>query len=149
MKNEPLIVWQKWADPFGGDEDISSEIFDNENLHEEESDVFEGLDNDETTENNKLNKKFLTGVRVIATPMGIIPLTENTCSSKIFNFWLGHTNFNITRKVADIIEETDGVETLDIFTRYRFRISVGKAFKDSEVMRDINHKLYQESGDVE
>jgi hypothetical protein len=45
---------------------------------------------------------------------------------------------------ADIIETTSGVETLDIFTRYRFRIGVGKAFSDSEVMRDINNKIYKE-----
>jgi hypothetical protein len=76
--------------------------------------------------------------------MGIIPMNENTMSGKIFNFWMGHTNFNITKKIADIIEQTDGVETLDIFTRYRFRIGVGKAFDDSSVMRTINKRVYGE-----
>ena len=76
--------------------------------------------------------------------MGIIPITENTASNKIFNFWLGHTNFDITKDIALLIEETTGVETLDIFTRYRFRISVGKAFDDSSVMRNINKKVYRE-----
>ena len=76
--------------------------------------------------------------------MGIIPLNDNTASNKIFNFWTGHTNFNITGHVLKIIEETEGVETLDIFTRYRFRIAVGKAFEDSEVMRLINQQVYKE-----
>jgi hypothetical protein len=71
-------------------------------------------------------------------------VTDNTMSGKIFNFWIGHTNFDITHKVADVIEKTDGVETLDIFTRYRFRIAVGKAFDDSSVMRDINKRVYSE-----
>jgi len=84
------------------------------------------------------NKK----IKVIATPMGIVPINENTASGKIFNFWIGHTNFNITKYIADIIEKTDGVETLDIFTRYRFRIGIGKAFTDSRVMQHIQESIY-------
>jgi hypothetical protein len=75
--------------------------------------------------------------------MGIIPYSENTASNKIFNFWTGHTNFNLSAKICDIIENTEGVETLDIFTRYRFRVSIGKAFIDSDIMRNINHNTYQ------
>ena len=151
MDKVPLIVWQKWADPFGADDDSPMDDIMQSSISESESDTdyFDGLDNEDSEEKTLPIKKILNGVRVIATPMGIIPLTENTASSKIFNFWLGHTNFNITKKVAEIIEETSGVETLDVFTRYRFRIAVGKAFKDSEVMRDINQKLYQESNNVE
>ena len=76
--------------------------------------------------------------------MGIIPVNDNTASGKLFNFWVGHTNFDISKKIANIIEKTDGVETLDIFTRYRFRIAVGKAFDDSEIMRNINKTIYSE-----
>lgn len=128
-------------DPFGSDEidniEDLSEIFDHDDIN----------DHDETDDNNEhslldLNTKKATPVRVMATPMGIIPITENTASSKIFNFWLGHTNFNITKKIAQTIEDIDGVETLDVFTRYRFRIGVGKAFSDSDVMRNINKQLY-------
>ena len=75
--------------------------------------------------------------------MGIIPYNEYTASSKIFNFWTGHTNFNIIDSVAYSIETTEGVETLDIFTRYRFRIGIGKAFEDREVMRSIEKKMYK------
>jgi hypothetical protein len=75
--------------------------------------------------------------------MGVIPINENTASNKIFNFWMGHTNFDITKDIVDTIEETSGVESLDIFTRYRFRISVGKAFDDSQIMRDINDRVYE------
>ena len=76
--------------------------------------------------------------------MGIIPINESTTSGKVFNFWVGHTNFNISKPIAEVIENAEGVETLDIFTRYRFRISVGKAFDDSTVMRNINTKVYTE-----
>jgi hypothetical protein len=75
--------------------------------------------------------------------MGLIPYTENTASSKIFNFWVGHTNFNLSKKVVDIIEDADGVEVLDVFTRYRFRIAIGKVFDDARVMTNINDKVYK------
>ena len=81
-------------------------------------------------------------IKVIATPMGIVPINENTASGKIFNFWVGHTNFDITRNISKLIELSDGVETLDVFTRYRFRIGIGKAFSDSVVMKHIQESIY-------
>jgi hypothetical protein len=74
--------------------------------------------------------------------MGIVPINDNTASGKIFNFWVGHTNFNVTKHIFRILENTDGVETLDVFTRYRFRIGIGKAFSDSVVMKDIQQSIY-------
>ena len=116
---KPLIIWEKWRDPFGGDEDIDTLLDEEEN-------------EDITVVQSK----------VIVTPMGIIPLSENTIASKIFKFWSAHTNFTVSKNVAILIEQIEGVETLDIYTRYRFRISVGKAFNDREVMSDINTRLY-------
>lgn len=127
-KEENLIIWQKWFDPFGDDEE--NHDFDDENE-----------DDDDYTIDNL--SQFQKPLKAIATPMGIIPYTENTASGKIFNFWMGHTNFNITSTIASVIELTEGVETLDIFTRYRFRIAIGKAFDDSKVKTDINHKVYK------
>ena len=82
-------------------------------------------------------------VKIISTPMGLIPIDSNM-TNKLFNFWTGHTNFDITKKIKDTIESTEGVETLEIYTRYRFRVGVGKAFNDSDVMRRINKNVYDE-----
>lgn len=125
MNNDYLIAWQKWFDPFGEDEDDSTD-FNYEDEEIEDSDV------------TFAPKQF----KAISTPMGIIPYTENTASSKIFNFWLGHTNFDITNKIASIIGECLGVESLDVFTRYRFRIAIGKAFDESEVKKNITETIY-------
>ena len=144
MSNNKVIMWQKWVDPFGEEElpemlsslvdDNEPEFYDEDSKKEKELSLAENpLDALNTLKKN---------IKVISTPMGIVPVTENTASGKIFNFWVGHSNFNITKKIAHLIEETDGVETLDIFTRYRFRIGVGKAFKDSDVMRNINDQVY-------
>lgn len=133
-KEENLIKWEKWTDPFGMDQ--ASELEDDSPEYEEEETDQQNIPQNEVRVVRSKN------IQMIATPMGMIPMNEHTASGKIFNLWVGHTNFNITPGVANTIEETDGVETLDIFTRYRFRISAGKAFTDSVVMRSINTRVY-------
>lgn len=137
--NKKIIMWEKWRDPFGEkDDDID---IDNEPYNNFYTDDDDEEDNEfEDTIKNNLGQKQ---IKVIATPMGIIPVNENTASGKIFNFWTGHTNFDITKKIADTIEQIQGVESLDIFTRYRFRIGIGKAFYDSEVKKDIQDTIYE------
>jgi hypothetical protein len=133
-----VIVWEKWRDPFTGDDE--DEIKLDPEFIADESESFDDQPYDNSIESqikNNAHKK----VRVIATPMGLIPYNEYTASSKIFNFWVGHTNFDITYKVANLIEHVPGVETLDVFSRYRFRISIGKAFEDRVVMNSIDTHL--------
>jgi hypothetical protein len=133
-ENHNRIVWEKWRDPLGYDdleEKLSTKILD---------DIDEYIEGSDTEEKPSVSVRNIKE-QFALTPLGIIPLTENTASSKIFNFWTGHTTFPISKKIATIIEDTDGVETLDVFTRYRFRISVGKAFDDSIVLRSINHTI--------
>jgi len=129
MKNEPLIVWEKWRDPFGSDED-KSDILSNDdpwNSYNNESDD---------------TKPDIKKARVIVTPMGLVPFMDSTDASKIFKFWLGHTNFNISSNIVSVLENIEGIETLDIFTRYRFRIAIGKSFNDRDVMNNINTTIY-------
>jgi hypothetical protein len=128
------IIWEKWKDPFGSDsEDDIASIADS---------LARGEEYDEDEVKEVLSSLREIRSKIILTPLGAIPYNENTAAGKIFNFWTGHTNFSITNSISDIIEESDGVETLDVFTRYRFRISIGKAFQDSSVMRSINNQVY-------
>jgi len=124
MSNKPLIIWEKWTNP----------LFNNNSIIEEDNEEYIDFDND-----NETNK---SSVNIVITPMGIVPLEEIKDCDKIFNFWTGHTNFDISKKIAQLIENTAGVETLDIFTRYRFRVGFGKAFQDREVMGSINDTIY-------
>lgn len=140
MKKENTIIWQKWQDPFGEKDDDIDVDDEYSNFYDEDA---TDDDIDESSIKSHIdemvnNKK----IKVIATPMGIVPINENTASGKIFNFWIGHTDFDITKYIFTLIENTEGVETLDIFTRYRFRIAVGKAFSDSKVMQNIQDVVY-------
>jgi hypothetical protein len=140
-----LIVWEKWVDPFLGlnENEIESDAFDLDPSFTSDDEENDSFAEDEQRLDQHQNIKH---IKVVATPMGIVPINEYTASSKIFNFWVGHTNFDISRRVVQIIEETPGVETLDIFTRYRFRVGIGKVFKDSDVMTNINHNVYEYLG---
>lgn len=144
---EYQIIWEKWYSPFGEDdidekEEMLSELMDQISQNfaqksEDEQDEELDMHLSQTPKNLGKQQKFMM------TPMGVMPVTENTESSKIFNFWTGHTNFDISAPIAKMIESCEGVESFDVFTRYRFRISVGKAFNDSQVMRNINDKIYE------
>lgn len=128
----PKLGWTKWKDPFFP-KDSSDNIDDEENYFDEDDD--DGEDGcDEPHRGN---------MRVVVTPMGAIPLTEQSSPNKVFNLWIAHTNFNITPEVAHVVENTDGVETLDIFSRYRMRIGIGKMFNTKDTMRNINTNLLQ------
>ena len=124
---EPIIIWEKWVDPFG---------------HNTDSLEWPEYIESDSDEDDPIIKSKITKIHAISTSMGIIPYNEHTDCTKIFNFWIGHTNFDITKNVSTSIEKIDGVETLDIFTRYRFRVAFGKAFNDRDVMNEINNTIY-------
>ena len=134
---EHKIIWEKWNDPFG------------ENLDELKWNKYDDKELDDETEllTEELIKANSKPIKIIASPLGLIPYNEHTASSKIFNFWVGHTNFNISKPIVGIIEKCDGVELLDIFTRYRFRIGIGKCFTDNEVMKSITDNILLYFGD--
>jgi hypothetical protein len=115
----PIIMWEQWKDPY-----CIEEV-------EESPEEWQ----EAPTPKNNYNGKLLF------TPLGVVPLTEESMPSKVFNFWTANTNFNITTKIAEMISKVDGVEVLTVFTRYRFRIGVGKAFDELDVRRSINNHL--------
>ncbi len=75
--------------------------------------------------------------QALITPMGILSMKPEILAGSEFKFWIGHTNFTITPKIVSIIEQIPGVETIDVWTRYRFRLGVGRLFKDSSVMFEL------------
>jgi hypothetical protein len=141
MKDIPIIVWEKWIDPFGQELD-DAKWTDYENKIDNSLNEIEYEDDYEDVDEEHQVFGSDKEIKVIATPMGLIPYNELTAPGKIFNFWVAHTNFNISPPVSKIIEETEGVEILDIFTRYRFRVSIGKCFNASETMKSINDNVY-------
>ena len=127
------VYWEKWVDAYEGDIDA----IDEEERIDEEDDFGIAF---ELSEEEALHKN-IKSIQTIFTPFGALPLTEHSLASNHFKFWVGHTNFKITRPFHNIISGIEGVETLDIFTPYRFRISVGKLFRDRDVMSKIKDSM--------
>lgn len=137
----PSIVWQKWHDPLLDND--STHISPEEFIQEPEyiDDVNTNIEEDESETEQKIpHKKHF---KAIITPFGIMPYDEYSSIGKSFNFWIGHTNFDISNQIVDIIELSDGVETLDIFTRYRFRIGIAQLFNSGDVMSNITNSIYK------
>ena len=133
------IIWEKWADPYGADIESTEWPGALDGPMEEEENSFD-KEEEFGPEEESID---LTNrpMKIILTPMGMVPLTEYTTPSRIFKFWVAHTNFDVTSITKDKIDKTLGVEFLDVFSRYRFRVAVGKAFKDSDVMDRISQNL--------
>lgn len=81
------------------------------------------------------------GMPIAVTTHGLIPLTEHNDPTKVFDLWVGHANFDLTRSTLEVIENVEGVEILVPFSRYRFLIGFGKLFKSSEVKVNIRKAL--------
>lgn len=119
----PKIIWRKWVDPLAhlldkGDEDDIEDF-------------------DEISYDPDKSKSGNIGPAIIG-PFGIIPIHEENLPSKLYDFWMGHTDFNITEGVANLISNVDGVESLDVYSRYRFRIAIGIAFDSHQVRQAID-----------
>src|SRR5438309_1224887 len=126
MKDRRKIIWEFWQNPYGG--------YGEEYVNEEDADISETA----WEQREKKADSDEVAVRpVIPTPMGLIPIQTFKNFPDVFEFWMGHTNFYITNEVAETMEFSFGVETFDVFSPYRFRIGIGKAFKGVEVKYEI------------
>ena len=85
----------------------------------------------------------MPSIKTIMTPFGMMPLTEQSLASNHFKFWVGHTNFKLLKKHSKIIGSVEGIESVDILTPYRFRISVAKLFVDRDAMAKVRKVLLE------
>jgi hypothetical protein len=85
----------------------------------------------------------MPSIKTIMTPFGMMPLTEQSLASNHFKFWVGHTNFKLLKKHSKIIGSVEGIESVDILTPYRFRISVAKLFVDRDAMAKVRKALLE------
>ena len=84
---------------------------------------------------------FLNAPKAIYTPMGPYPLESTLKPSDRWDCWFGHTNFDITNRIATKIELCQGVEALKIMGRYSFFMGIGKLFDIKDVRSTIESEL--------
>ena len=156
------IIWEKWRDPYGKDSveaewpgawgtpktdalvKAVQEDDDDDNHHPFEEHEFEEEDvrkGREEIMRRKVMEPTEIKMGMLTTPMGIIPVNEFTSAYKLFNFWTLHTNFRITRNILRTINNTDGVESFDYYTPYRWRVAIGRAFNSALVKDRLSKNL--------
>lgn len=131
------VYWEPWVDAYNLEEmtDLLSDI-----LEENDEDTDTDINLKGINENHNM-ELYSTPIKTIITPFGVLPLTENSLASSHFKFWIGHVNFRLLESYYDLLDNCDGVESVDFLTPYRFRIAIGKLFKDREVMHNVRKTL--------
>ena len=66
-----------------------------------------------------------------------------------FDCWLGHTNFNLTEEIKEVLNNVDGIEVLKICSRYRFFVGIGKMFEFSDVRESIEKDILNKGEKIE
>lgn len=128
------IAWEKWKNPYKLLKRHNHDYDDGYDKYPENDIDLEDEDDEKGEEPN--------GPTVLMfTPVGPVPLTDENDPEKLFNFWVGHTNFNITKGIKKILVKSPGVEILNIYTRYRFRVGIGKMFVPKDVINGINKTI--------
>lgn len=123
------IGWEKWFCPITD----ANELRIDEPSEEYDDDEFEGEDL------AIFEQGFV--LPVVKTPLGIYHREDPMLPSKMFDCWIGHSNFALSKDTLQKIGESDGVEVLRPMTRYRFFVGIGKLFNFREVRHNIEKSL--------
>lgn len=132
-----IIKFSKWKDGFKN--------FLKHAKKQEENIDFDSEDFDTAEQFQELN-----GYQgpIIMTDFGAIPLNETTLPSTNFNFWRGDTNFplNIAHKM--VIDTMLGIETVNFYTPYRFRVAIAPLFDEKSTLKNLEIALTNASKEL-
>ena len=90
---------------------------------------------------DRIESMIGTGNKILATPLGSVNLDGSEETSKLFNIWVAHTNFDLTPQHYAAIEHVAGVEALQPISRYRFQIAIGYQFNEEETKTGVEEAL--------
>jgi|TARA_R110000744_G_scaffold190_6_gene716 hypothetical protein len=136
MKNK--IAWEKW-------EDIDLPQME---LPEETEEPFSPESEMEEDLMSQLNFGPMMPVPRIRTPLGVFSIDDPLRPSKMFDCWIGHTNFDITSEIALQLEEIPGIEAFKVLSRYRFFIGVAQLFDFRDVRETVQDIIGGESSSI-
>ena len=137
MKNK--IAWEKWEDI-----DLPPQM----ELPEEIEEPFSPENQAEEDLISQLNFGPMMPAPRIRTPLGVFSIDDPLRPSKMFDCWIGHTNFDITSEIAMQLEEIPGIEAFKVLSRYRFFIGVAQLFEFREVRETVQDIIGGESSSI-
>lgn len=147
---EYKIGWQKYEDYL--EEQLSSPMLDilsdmmlskmQQAETEEEEDTEEYEESYETIEQSEI-KHSSSSAMIPISPK----LMEDISMLSNYDCWMGHTNFDITNEIKDMLDLVDGIEMLKICSRYRFFIGIGRMFDFTDVRKIIEDNIIPKQED--
>jgi hypothetical protein len=125
--------WEEWEDPLKQTQIMDEDDDDDED--EEDDYDFSTTD----FEKSQQRTKKLGSFKALPTPFGLMSITDHLLASERFDFWIMHTNFPITNEITYNMESIQGVETMNVLTRYRVRFGFPKSglFNTDETKKRI------------
>lgn len=125
-----------------------------ETMSELEYELWNAPDNEEDHEESQMEQGVEFGPDIIMrnaisdlspnlihTPFGHVPFDSRFKPTDRWQCWLGYTNFDITKTIADKLQKIEGVDILKVLSRYSFCIGVGKMFEFAQVRQDVEHEI--------
>lgn len=79
--------------------------------------------------------------QIITTPFGAYHIKDFFNPMRQYRWNMGHTNFDITKPILNILCKVPGIERVVVLSRYRFLIAFAKAFVVNTVKNDIYKAL--------
>tara|TARA_B100001564_G_C20661251_1_gene681631 strand:- start:1832 stop:2239 length:408 start_codon:yes stop_codon:yes gene_type:complete len=131
-KEKPRIGWQKYEDLL--EQQMSSPLMDLLTSKFAESSDQES--DDDTYEDEPTESTIVESVLPVSQQ-----LLEDMAMLTNFDCWMGHTNFDITKDIKEVLNEVRGIELMRVCSRYRFFIGVGKMFDFKAVRKDIEEAI--------
>jgi len=132
MSKKRKIGWQKYEDAV--EEQLSSPLIQLAISHALPEVPTEEADSEKISSFEDKDDQQAMFHPIIALPE---EMTHDFAMAASFDCWFGHTNFNITPIIKDILDKAEGVEVLKICSRYRFFIGVGRMFDFKHVRKEL------------
>ena len=133
MENKQ-IKWEKYENYVNKHIDISKSLMTGRYIkpeNEVKPDIDDFMEEDEDEDEGMVVMQF----PITRELMDGIKLCSN------YDCWIGHCNFVITNKTFDQLDNMNGVEYLDVLSKYRFIIGLGKAFTLTDVRGELQKEL--------
>ena len=142
MTTERKIAWEKFT-PISEINPINhidqNDIPDND---EEEAVDEEDEGSNENLVGRLINFEDLLINDKVRTPFGFYSTEDDFSPYNMFECWVGHTNFKLTRKDFDILNnDINGIGCLKVLSPYRFFIGIEKMFSFAAVRIQIQKDL--------
>ncbi len=116
-----LVYWTKFVNPI---EKMNQQIRHNQEIAMSDTQERDGYDD---YEDESSSPNIEGGM--------MIPIMHDPFDG--FNLWTGHFSVDITKPIREDISKVRGVEAVDVVSRYRMHVAVGRLFVPNDVMNGI------------